>query len=52
MKTKPYCYKGYWVRVNCRQWYSDDFGGSFSTRHEFREYIDSRIARGNLKKII
>ncbi len=41
-------YKGYRWEKKYRQWYSTDFEGSFYTWREVTDYIDGRIARGNL----
>jgi len=48
---KTYAYKGYLVTYKYRQWYSNDFKGSFASKEEFRRYINGRIGRGNLKAI-
>jgi len=41
-------YRGYIWERKYGQWYSNDFKGSLSTWREVTDYIDGRIARGNL----
>jgi hypothetical protein len=41
-------YRGYTWERKYGQWYSNDFKGSLSTWREVTDYIDGRIARGNL----
>jgi len=50
-KEKTSSYKVSAVVYKYRQWYSNDFKGSFATIKEFRDYINGRIGRGNLKAL-
>ena len=49
MPNETYTYKGYYVRKLYRQWYSDLFGYSFTTRRDFIDHIDGLIARDKIQ---